>query len=80
MAIMRQQARFVDQLYATGMVDDNEVRRPKPYVLRKCLVTTQKDELMQPVDAHERALSHPPTNSTFCIALKINIKIGDIFQ
>lgn len=31
MAIMRQQARFVDQLYATGMVDDNEVRRPRPY-------------------------------------------------
>lgn len=25
MAIMRQQARFIEQLYATGMVDDQEV-------------------------------------------------------
>jgi hypothetical protein len=25
MAIMRQQARFIEQLYSTGMVDDQEV-------------------------------------------------------
>lgn len=26
MAIMRQQARFIEQLYSTGMVDEQEVR------------------------------------------------------
>lgn len=40
MAIMRQQARFIEQLYSTGMVDEQE-----------------KEELMEPVEARERALS-----------------------
>ena len=26
MAVLRQQSRFIEQLYATGMVDDTEVR------------------------------------------------------